>query len=134
MAKNEFDSDFDYEKEYGFDPKSFLDSEFEDADMDFSEFDEEQLGLDPAQDAAREETFSDYDTRVVKDLDAADFDEEFTEEPTQEEADMSHTRRMDFFNMDAPQQEQEEIDDMTDLNEEPDNHEQPAYAAEEAED
>ena len=134
MAKNEFDSDFDYEKEYGFDPKSFLDSEFEDADMDFSEFDEEQLGLDPAQDAAREETFSDYDTRVVKDLDAADFDEEFTEEPTQEEADMSHTRRMDFFNMDAPQQEQEEIDDMTDLNEEPDYHEQPAYAAEEAED
>ena len=134
MAKNEFDSDFDYEKEYGFDPKSFLDSEFEDADMDFSEFDEEQLGLDPAQDAAREETFSDYDTRVVKDLDAADFDEEFTEEPTQEEADMSHTRRMDFFNMDAPQQEQEEIDDMTDLNEEPDYHEQPAYAAEEDED
>ena len=45
MAKNEFDSDFDYEKEYGFDPKSFLDSEFEDADMDFSEFEKHLKGL-----------------------------------------------------------------------------------------
>ena len=28
MAKNDFDIDFDFEKEYGFDPKDILDSDF----------------------------------------------------------------------------------------------------------
>ena len=28
MAKNDFDIDFDFEKEYGFDPKAILDSEY----------------------------------------------------------------------------------------------------------
>ena len=46
MAKNEFDIDFDFEKEYGFDPKAILDSDFTDDDLDLSEFDEGQLGLD----------------------------------------------------------------------------------------
>ena len=34
MAKNDFDIDFDFEKEYGFDPKAILDSEYTDEDLD----------------------------------------------------------------------------------------------------
>lgn len=49
MAKDEFDLDFDFEKEYGFDPKSFLDAEEYDSDVDLSQFSDEELGLnDPA--------------------------------------------------------------------------------------
>ena len=60
MAKNDFDIDFDFEKEYGFDPKAILDSDFTDEDLDLSRFDEEQLGIDlSAEDTA--DDFSDFD-------------------------------------------------------------------------
>ena len=39
MAKNDFDIDFDFEEEYGFDPKAVLGSDFEDEDLDISGFD-----------------------------------------------------------------------------------------------
>ena len=42
MAKDEFDMDFDFEKEYGFDPNAFL-SEDEGEDIDFSEFGAERF-------------------------------------------------------------------------------------------
>lgn len=45
MAKNDFDRDFDYEKEYGFDPKDFLGAEEYDEDIDLSQFSDEELGL-----------------------------------------------------------------------------------------
>ena len=45
MGKNDFDIDFDFEKEYGFDPKSILDGEEFDENMDISQFSEEELGL-----------------------------------------------------------------------------------------
>lgn len=45
MAKNDFDIDFDFEEEYGFDPKSFLDTEEYTDDIDLSEFSDEELGL-----------------------------------------------------------------------------------------
>ena len=45
MGKNEFDRDFDYEKEYDFDPKAFLGTEEYDDDIDLSEFSDEELGL-----------------------------------------------------------------------------------------
>lgn len=46
MGKNDFDIDFDFEKEYGFDPKSILDGEEYDENMDISQFSDEELGLD----------------------------------------------------------------------------------------
>ena len=46
MAKNDFDLDFDFEKEYGFDPKSILDSDDKEDDLDLSQFDDEQLSID----------------------------------------------------------------------------------------
>ena len=45
MAKNDFDIDFDFEEEYGFDPKAILDSEYTDEDLDLSQFDDD-LGID----------------------------------------------------------------------------------------
>lgn len=45
MGKNDFDIDFDYEKEFGFDPKAFLGSEESDENIDFSQFSDEELGL-----------------------------------------------------------------------------------------
>ena len=47
MGKNDFDIDFDFEKEYGLDPKDFLDSGEHD-DIDLSEFSDEDLGLTPS--------------------------------------------------------------------------------------
>ena len=47
MGKNDFDIDFDFEKEYGLDPKDFLDSDEHD-DIDLSEFSDEDLGLTPS--------------------------------------------------------------------------------------
>ena len=41
MAKNDFDIDFDFEKEYGFDPKAFLGTEEYDENLDLSEFSDE---------------------------------------------------------------------------------------------
>ena len=59
MAKNDFDIDFDFEKEYGFDPKAILDSEYTDDDLDLSQFDDEALGLELDADAQSE--FDDFD-------------------------------------------------------------------------
>ena len=59
MAKNDFDIDFDFEKEYGFDPKAILDSEYTDDDLDLSQFDDEALGLEL--DAETQSEFDDFD-------------------------------------------------------------------------
>ena len=58
MAKNDFDIDFDFEEEYGFDPKAILDSEYTDDDLDLSQFDDEALGLNLEE--AKDE-FADFD-------------------------------------------------------------------------
>ena len=70
MAKNDFDIDFDFEKEYGFDPKAFLGTEEYDENIDLTEFSDEELGLaDQAAPAAQEEA----DFASGEELDSADF-------------------------------------------------------------
>jgi len=67
MAKNDFDMDFDFEKEYGFDPNEFLDAD-DNADIDFSEFDDDV----PAGTSDRsDDEFLDFD---LDDLDLDDLD------------------------------------------------------------
>ena len=77
MAKNDFDIDFDFEKEYGFDPKASLDSDYSDEDLDLSQFDDAALGIDLERETESE--FDDFD------LDGLDLGEEedssFAEEP-----------------------------------------------------
>ena len=88
MGKNDFDIDFDFEKEYGFDPNEILDGEEFDENMDISQFSDEELGLQddltdqevpPADDAEyAPEDFSDGDFSAEEyapedfDLDALD--------------------------------------------------------------
>jgi len=131
MAKNDFDIDFDFEKEYGFDPKAILDSEYTDEDLDLSQFDDEALGIDLGQDSDRE--FDDFDlegldlgeedsyepqSRAAEaveeisyedaaemDLDLGDIDFEDEEEDYPDNADltddMAFTRRASFFGVDT---------------------------------
>ena len=45
MGKNDFDIDFDFNDEYGFDPKAFLGTEEYDENIDLDAFSDEELGL-----------------------------------------------------------------------------------------
>ncbi len=45
MAKNDFDIDFDFNEEYGFDPKAFLGTDEYDENIDLDAFSDEELGL-----------------------------------------------------------------------------------------
>ncbi len=56
MDKNEFDVDFDFEKEYGFDPKAFLGTEEYDENIDLSTFTDEELGLNAKPAPKKEES------------------------------------------------------------------------------
>ena len=89
MAKDKYDADFDFEKEYGFDPNEFLDSDA-DADIDFSQFTDE---ADVSGSGETGEDFSDIDLDGLDlddlnldDLNLDDFDlpEEASENPSQE--------------------------------------------------
>ena len=104
MAKNDFDIDFDFEKEYGFDPKAVLDSD--DEQMDFSQL-EKELGIDLTQVSGEEDDFADFDFSALDlgdepaetaeeevlsevepvDFDDFDLDEDLDEEPEEEELD-----------------------------------------------
>ena len=69
MAKNDFDIDFDFEEEYGFDPKAILGSDFEDEDLDITGFDVDSLEDDQSGAVADESEFDDFD------LDSLDLEE-----------------------------------------------------------
>lgn len=103
MDKNDFDIDFDFEKELGFDPKEFLDSD-QDGDFDLDEFknidledaqqddlDLSQFGLD--EQLRQEDTYaapsSDEDAFLDYDMDSQEPDDGYGEEepPYPENAD-----------------------------------------------
>ena len=71
MGKNDFDIDFDFDEEYGFDPKAFLGAEEYDKNMDPDAFTDEELGLTPPKKAARPAPEEDFD--LDDDLDMDDF-------------------------------------------------------------
>ena len=101
MPKNDFDRDFDFEKESDFDPKAFLGAEDYDADIDLSEFTDEELGLHEEKPAKAEQpeakpADSSFDDGEDLDLDdflnmgleeesAADYDDEVSGEEVYEE-------------------------------------------------
>ena len=85
MAKNDFDVDFDFEEEYGFDPKTILGSDFEDDDLDISGFDADALGVDLPEEADADAGYVDFD---LDSLDLGDVDlgdDLVAEEPVQEQ-------------------------------------------------
>ena len=123
MGKNDFDMDFDFEEEYGFDPKAFLGTEDYDEDIDLSEFSDEDLGLTPQKrKEAEENTAAAQDAfDAEEDLDPDDFlnmgaKETFEEETAgEEEEEYELAPEPEFF-------EEEE------LTEEPDYEEEEEFA------
>ena len=81
MAKNDFDIDFDFEKEYGIDPNELLNAEEYDEKLDFSD---EELGLssdaadypDAAEDFDLDEELSSFMGQNEEDVDVPSFFEE----------------------------------------------------------
>ena len=89
MSKNDFDVDFDFNEEYGFDPKAFLGTEEYDENIDPDTFSDEELGLTSPKKASAPAPEEDFD--ADDDLDLDDFlnmrrqDEEETLEEEPEE-------------------------------------------------
>lgn len=119
MAKNDFDIDFDFDEEYGFDPKAVLGDEFEDADLDFSDLEDMDLDLEEEQASEKEPDYSDFDLdsmdlddlKLEEDVDVEEEeeqeelfdDEDFDEEYDEDDAElMDFSRRANFF--DAPEE------------------------------
>ncbi len=75
MGKNDFDIDFDFEEEYGFDPKSFLGDETYDDTIDLNAFTDDELGLTPQKPKEKKQAAEDVDSDfdLSEELDADDF-------------------------------------------------------------
>lgn len=124
MGKNDFDIDFDFDEEYGFDPKAFLGTEEYNKDTDLDTFTDEELGLTTRKKAAKPAPEEDFD--LDEDLDMEDFlnmaaakepsreEPETEEEPELSEDDESEENAMNE-NMDYEEelesQESEEYDE-----------------------
>ena len=88
MGKNDFDIDFDFNEEYGFDPKAFLGTEEYDENIDLDAFSDEELGLTSPKKAsapAAEEEFDlDDDLELDDFLNMSSKEEAFTAEEEEE--------------------------------------------------
>ena len=104
MAKNDFDIDFDFEEEYGFDPKAILGSDFEDEDLDISGFDADALNIAMPEEDTAEPGYADYD------LDSLDLDEI----PAEEQLEEAEEETEDLFEDDFDDLDDEE-DDLLDF-------------------
>ena len=139
MGKNDFDIDFDFEEEYGFDPKAFLGSEEYDDNIDLNAFSDEELGLtsqdEPENDEdtaapADDTAFRDLDLgsgfSVDDDLDLDEFlnmgsEEETNEDEDPEEEEEDWAEEPDFSDEDEPEfEESEEYAEETEFEDEPD--------------
>ena len=113
MDKNNFDIDFDFEEEYGFDPKDFLP---EDEDFDYSELLEEDVPAEE-QDATREYHF-DQNPEAFQDVDLSEDDDadedlaaDYPEHPETEEAlDYDEDDDVQIYGEDDQQEPTEEDD------------------------
>ena len=125
MGKNDFDIDFDFEKEYGFDPKAFLGAEEHDDNIDLSEFSDEDLGLSFPKDNA--DTKNAPDDPEDFSLDGLDLDGDFDlEDQPDEDLD-------DFLNMGSQNKDYGEEEPEADFSEFSDDVEYPEDAEPEQE-
>ncbi len=106
MDKNEFDIDFDFEKEFGLTPEDLMDPELDD-DLDLSQFDlEEETAAAPAE----EDDLGDLESFLQGGLDEdEDFADDLTEEDLEEDAaELFGTPKAA---QEAPEEEPEEDED-----------------------
>ena len=85
MAKNDFDIDFDFNEEYGFDPKAFLGTEEYDENIDLNAFSDEELGLTGQKKASAPAAEEEFDLEE-DDVDVEDFLNMRRQKEAQEEA------------------------------------------------
>ena len=71
MAKNDFDIDFDFNEEFGFDPKAFLGTEEYDENINLDAFSDEELGLKSQKKASAPAAEEEFD--LDDDVDVDDF-------------------------------------------------------------
>ena len=111
MAKNDFDIDFDFEEEYGFDPKAVLGEEFDDEDLDFSDLDDIDLDMDDSEEAAQEPDYSDFDVDAL-DLDDLNLEEEV---PVREEPQVEAEEEEDLFDAEDFDDDFDDEEDLMDF-------------------
>ena len=120
MGKNDFDIDFDFNEEYGFDPKAFLGTEEYDENIDLDAFSDEELGLTSQKKASAPAAKEDFD--LEDDLDPDVFlnmrhreEEVQPEEAQEEEAWADEAEEAEEEPVFAPEEESEETDTEEDV-------------------
>ena len=76
MAKNDFDFDFDFENDYSANSGASYDSDYNDMNMDYSEFDSNEFGMNTA-DASDGDDFGEFDLNALGLGDLADEDDPY---------------------------------------------------------
>ena len=130
MGKKDFDIEFDFEDEYGFDPKAFLGTEEYSSDIDLNAFSDDELGLtSPSASEERQEEAAgepnDFD--LDEDLDLDDFlnmgsEDDDTQQEDPEEEDWSDEDE-DSAEDDGEESAEEDFDEDPDLSEDTDPEE-----------
>ena len=124
MGKNDFDIDFDFNEEYGFDPKAFLGTEEYDENIDLDAFSDEELGLTSPKKASAPAADEEFD--LDEELDPDDFlnlsSQEETAAPEEEPEDSWSDEAADFAEEDedeeeAPEPSLEDESEETDMTE-----------------
>ncbi len=116
MAKNDFDLDFDFEKEYGFDPKAILDSDYSEEDLDLSQFDDEALALGMEGDAEPGYEDFDLDSLGLEDEDSdSDFRADYRRGGKTEPAQEAYSPRQEQYEDSFFEEEADTFSDDEDL-------------------
>ena len=110
MGKNDFDIDFDFNEEYGFDPKAFLGTEEYDENIDLDAFSDEELGLTSPKKASAPAADEEFD--LDEELDPDDFlnlsSQEETAAPEEAPEDSWSDEAADFAEEDEDEEEEPE--------------------------
>ena len=144
MGKNDFDIDFDFDEEYGFDPKAFLGTEEYDKDTDLDAFTDEELGLTTRKKGAKPAPEEDFD--LDDDLDMEDFlnmaaakteaiqeEEPETEEEPEEQPDLSADEESEEIAMNENMDYEEELETQDSEESEEETYEEEVYEEDEDE-
>ena len=132
MGKKDFDIEFDFEDEYGFDPKAFLGTEEYNNDIDLNAFSDEELGLtsraasrEDDEDTADEISDFDLDEDLDDFLNMGSEDDDTQQDESEEEEDWSE-EDVDSADDDADSEEEdaeEAFEEDADLSEDTDPEE-----------
>ena len=125
MGKNDFDIDFDFNEEYGFDPKAFLGTEEYDENIDLDAFSDEELGLTKPKKASAPAAEEEFD--LDDDLDADDFlnmrredaepepeetpEEDWAEDPAEEAPEFTEEEDMELTEDEEAEEEDMEYEE-----------------------